>query len=131
MVSVTGQMSGATATYTCNSGHELVGTATRSCEDDGSSTGSAPTCVGMSTHFIRSHLLMYIIPLATATCPELSAPANGMVSVTGQRSGDTATYTCVSEYELNGSATRTCQATGMWSESAPTCVGRNLPMHTN
>ena len=82
----------------------------------------------MSTH---SHLLMYIILLATATCAVLSAPANGMVSVTGQSCGDTATYTCVSGYELDSSAIRTYQATGMWSESAPTCVGRNLLMHTN
>ena len=61
------------------------------------------------------------------TCEELSAPANGMVSVNSHRprSGDTATYTCNSGYELVGSATRTCLATGMWSGSAPACVGMN------
>ena len=53
--------------------------------------------------------------------------ANGVVSVTGQRSGDTATYTCDSGYELVGSATRTCQADGSWTGSAPTCVGKLRP----
>ena len=61
-----------------------------------------------------------------ALCQVLTDPANGMVSVTGQRSGDTATYTCDSGYELDltsGSGVRTCQADGMWSGSAPACVG--------
>ena len=56
----------------------------------------------------------------------LTDPANGMVSVTGQMSGDNATYTCDSGYELDltsGSGVRTYQADGMWSGSAPACVG--------
>ena len=61
------------------------------------------------------------------TCSEvLSDPANGTVTVAGQMSGDTATYTCNSGYELDltsGSEVRTCQADGMWSGSAPACVG--------
>ena len=59
-------------------------------------------------------------------CPELSAPANGIVSVTGQRSGDTATYTCNSGYDLVGSEVRTCQPSGMWSGFEPSCAGKRL-----
>ena len=60
--------------------------------------------------------------LHLVSCPELSAPANGMVSVSGR----TATYTCDSGYELDltsGGGSRTCGADGMWTGSAPTCAG--------
>ena len=58
-------------------------------------------------------------------CPELSSPAYGDVTVTGQSIGDNATYTCDSGFELdltNGSEVRTCQAVGMWSGYPPACV---------
>ena len=42
-VSMTGQSIGSTATYTCDSGYELVGDDTRTCED-GVWTGQEPTC---------------------------------------------------------------------------------------
>ena len=48
-----------------------------------------------------------------------------VVSVTGQMSGDTATYSCDSGYELDGNTTRICQADGSWTESASICVGMN------
>lgn len=35
---------GATATYACDSGYSLVGSASRSCQSDGTWDGSAPTC---------------------------------------------------------------------------------------
>ena len=64
----------------------------------------------------------------TTGCPALSAPANGMVTVTGQLSGDTATYTCNSGFELldltTGSDMRTCQPDGTWTGSEQQCVGR-------
>ena len=75
------------------------------------------------TSLIVASLHDYVCILISVTCQELSAPANGMVTVTGQRSGATATYSCDSGYEVDGSVTRTCQATGMWSGSEPTCVG--------
>ena len=36
-------------------------------------------------------------------------------------SGDTCSYTCNNGYKLNGSATRTCQIDGSWSDSDPVC----------
>ena len=36
-----------TATYTCNTGYNLVGDSTRTCHATGNWSGSAPTCVGM------------------------------------------------------------------------------------
>ena len=60
--------------------------------------------------------------LSTAVdCGTLPNPVNGQVSTTGTTSGHTATYSCSIGYDLVGGSTRTCQATGQWSGSAPTC----------
>ena len=57
-------------------------------------------------------------------CGTLSNPANGRVIYTaGTTFGRTATYTCNTGYTRVGSSTRTCQSTGVWSGSAPTCQG--------
>ena len=55
-------------------------------------------------------------------CSTLLNPANGRVShTTGTTVGQTATYSCNPGYNLVGDSIRTCQATGVWSGSAPTC----------
>ena len=55
-------------------------------------------------------------------CGTLSNPLNGQVNHTaGTTFGETATYSCNTGYNLVGDNTRTCQATGAWSGSAPTC----------
>ena len=55
-------------------------------------------------------------------CGSLPDPANGAVShAAGTAFGQTATYSCNTDYNLVGDNTRTCQATGEWSGSAPTC----------
>ena len=64
--------------------------------------------------------LTFII-IIIALCSELSAPANGSVTVTGQSVGDTATYTCDDGFELIGNASRNCKATSDWSFSVPVC----------
>ena len=60
--------------------------------------------------------------LTAVDCHGLTNPANGQVSHTaGTTFGQKATYTCNTDYNLVGDSTRTCQATGAWSGSAPTC----------
>ena len=60
-------------------------------------------------------------------CGTLNNPANGQVSYTGRTTfGQTATYSCDAGYNLVGNSIRTCQATGVWSGSAPTCQGKLL-----
>ena len=39
---------GQTATYSCNTGYNLVGNSTRTCQAEGNWSGNTPTCQGMS-----------------------------------------------------------------------------------
>ena len=65
--------------------------------------------------------------LTAVDCGDLSDPANGSVTLTtGTTLGQTATYSCNTGYGLVGDSTRTCQATGNWSGSEPTCQGMLL-----
>ena len=102
-VSITNDTPGGTATYTCNSGYTLVGLETRTCQNNGEWSGSAPTCTRV-------------------TCPNLSNPTNGQVTFSsGVSVGSTATYTCTSGYVIIGVSTRVCQGDGSWSGRAPIC----------
>ena len=62
----------------------------------------------------------FLFFLTAVSCGTLTI-ANGHVSTTGTTSGHTATYSCNIGYDLVGGSTRTCQDTGQWSGSAPTC----------
>ena len=54
----------------------------------------------------------------------MADPVNGQVNHTaGTTFRQTATYSCKTGYSLVGDSTHTCQATGIWSGSAPTCEG--------
>ena len=64
-------------------------------------------------------------------CGSLPDPANGQVDHTaGTSLGQTGIYSCNTGYNLVGDSTRTCQATGNWSGSAPTCQGMYVYMLT-
>jgi len=89
-------------TYSCEAGYEINGTNTRTCQTNGTWSGSVPTC-------------------EIITCPTLSATDPLNVSVTAVNIGDIATYSCATGFEINGTDTRTCQADGTWSGSAPKC----------
>lgn len=45
-----------------------------------------------------------------------------MAFPTGTTYGETAEYNCDAGYDINGFATRTCQADGTWSNNEPTCI---------
>ena len=54
-------------------------------------------------------------------CPDLIAPANGIVLVESQDVGSTAGYMCDNGFTRNGVLTRECMSNGEWSDEAPTC----------
>ena len=98
---------GGTASYACNDGYRVTGESVSTygvtCGADGVwSTGA--TCEAVD-------------------CGTLSNPANGSVSTpTGVEFNDVATYSCNTGFtRSSGSATRTCQVTGVWSGSAAVC----------
>ena len=62
-------------------------------------------------------------------CGNLPDPVNGQVDHTaGTSLGQTAIYSCNTGYNLVGDSTRTCQAIGQWSGSAPTCQSMFLTL---
>ncbi len=70
-------------------------------------------------------VLLLIYLLTAVDCGDLPDPANGMVvTSSGTTFTNTATYTCNPGYVLVGDATRTCQSTGVWNSTAPTCEGK-------
>ena len=68
--------------------------------------------------------IMWFNSLWTVGCSNLANPTNGQFTHTGGTTfGQTANYSCNIGYNLVGDSTRTCQATGVWSGSAPICQG--------
>lgn len=64
---------------------------------------------------------IYMSLLAVVTCDELTNPVFGVVNATGDGVGDRAMYFCQSGYLLSGNRERTCQESGEWTGSDPTC----------
>ena len=50
---------GQTATYSCNTGYNLVGDSTRTCQASGNWSGSAHTCAGIQA-YTQKHVNMYL-----------------------------------------------------------------------
>ena len=61
----------------------------------------------------------------SATCEDLTDPADGEVSINdaSRVEGSTATYTCNAGFLMSGSSQRVCQESGMWSGVVPICLG--------
>ena len=116
------------ATYTCNSEFRLIGLSNRTCLSDGTWSGSEPIC-NCVLHQISSFsvfILQYFFCLTTDTlsvlCPDLDHPGNGSVSVSFTHVGERARYRCNYGYRLSGNSSRTCQLSGEWTGTQPTCI---------
>jgi hypothetical protein len=140
---------GDVVSYACEDGFVLVGSSERACGADGAWTGAAPSCEAIVSpcdpnpcanggfcaedgegSFSCSCASGYegSTCATRVACPTLSAPANGSVDRTVGSYGDVATYGCTTGYTLSGgSSARTCEASGAWSGSAPSCERLTTP----
>eukprot|EP00058_Branchiostoma_floridae_P004385 XP_002589873.1 hypothetical protein BRAFLDRAFT_235843 [Branchiostoma floridae] len=92
-------------TFTCNLGYEIVGSSSVTCQADATWSNNVPTCTRVQ-------------------CPALQSPTNGGSSGSNYYQ-DVMSFTCDSGYELDGSATITCEADRTWTDSAPSCPRKN------
>ncbi|XP_019618629.1 PREDICTED: sushi, von Willebrand factor type A, EGF and pentraxin domain-containing protein 1-like [Branchiostoma belcheri] len=102
-----GNLYGDTVTFTCDTGYELLGSATITCLANETWSHSPPVC-------------------QMVTCPELLPLANGQMSG-GNLYGDIVTFVCNPGYELSGSDQRTCGANKQWSGSPAVCNRVSCP----
>ncbi|HEY3449985.1 MAG TPA: hypothetical protein VGK67_26775 [Myxococcales bacterium] len=142
-VSLAHGFTGDTATYGCDGGYALSGSATRLCQADGTWSGAAPTCALVQTGCSPNPCANGAACTASGStgfscacttgwtgstcaspvsCAGAAAPAHGAVSAATATYGDAVTYSCDAGYTLSGSATRACQADGNFAGSAPTCA---------
>ncbi|KFM61407.1 CUB and sushi domain-containing protein 3, partial [Stegodyphus mimosarum] len=91
--------------YSCSTGYELVGNSSRVCGSDGKWSGETPFC-------------------KLVDCGTPSAIANGQ----GFLANGTTTflsvvqYRCLPDFQMVGEPSRTCLASGEWSDLEPKCV---------
>ena len=69
----------------------------------------------MFWHYIICYVFLEIL------CPDLTAPENGVVFLSGMAPGDRAAYFCNSGFALEGVVTVICGDDGAWSAGPPVC----------
>ena len=80
--------------------------------------------LSIQLHKLKEMCFSIDFVMTAVDCGTLTNPVNGQVSHPGGTTfGQTATYSCNTGYNLVGDSTRTCQATRVWSGSAPICQG--------
>ena len=72
---------------------------------------------------ILSHEVHNIAVIDCGNAPDI---LNGEVTFNGTTVGSTATYSCNTGFEIVGKSSRSCQTSGTWSGTTPTC-GRKQP----
>jgi len=93
-------------------GYEMKGSRTRTCQSDGTWSGSPTTC-------------------EIVQCPDPGKLANGAQVVhKGFVYGGSVTFTCDKDYTLRGTSTIYCRENKQWSASVPRCLdcGTGIPL---
>ncbi len=72
---------------------------------------------GMALNLIDNAPLSDVV----VTCSLLPIPTNGQRSSSRRNYNDRVSFSCNTGYNLRGSSSRTCQSTGQWSGTHPTC----------
>ena len=79
-------------------------------------------CVRATLNGISSPSSFYFYFYVEITCPQPTAPSHGGVQNGGVSYRSVATYTCDQGYHISGSTQRTCQISGDWDGTQPTCT---------
>ncbi|XP_045205733.2 CUB and sushi domain-containing protein 3-like [Mercenaria mercenaria] len=90
------------ATYSCNSGYDLMGSSSRQCLINKIWSDAQPFC-------------------SPKDCGLLGPPVNGNIDMTNTTVGNTVTYSCGIGFILHGDSKRECLHSGFWNGSNPTC----------
>ncbi|KAH0506951.1 CUB and sushi domain-containing protein 1 [Microtus ochrogaster] len=94
--------------FSCEMGHQLRGSAERTCLVNGSWSGVQPVCEAVS-------------------CGNPGTPTNGMIlSSDGILFSSSVIYACWEGYKTSGLMTRHCTANGTWTGTAPDCTSQYL-----
>ena len=78
------------------------------------------TCIDF-TIYMLSAIISTLFLCISAHCPILMNFTNGIVKMTGNSSGNFATYTCDPDYELVGTTILVCGKNRQWSAEPPIC----------
>ncbi|KAK6629502.1 hypothetical protein RUM43_003319 [Polyplax serrata] len=71
---------------------------------------------------LTNSIILNVIEVHCDVEKVLTNDPNVLIQIQGSRLGQSATYKCREGFKLNGVATITCQASGVWSGYAPQCV---------
>ncbi|NXL86505.1 LYAM3 protein, partial [Alectura lathami] len=106
---------GSTCDFSCQTGFELMGPESLECMAMGTWTGDTPQCKAV-------------------TCPVLSAPEHGEMNCTHLHGdftfGSTCDFSCQTGFELTGTESHECTATGSWTGDIPHCKAITCPVLT-
>ncbi|NXG56055.1 LYAM3 protein, partial [Hemiprocne comata] len=104
---------GSTCAFSCQMGFALKGPESRECTAAGTWTGDASLCEAVK-------------------CSALATPEMGQAACSHLHGdfafGSTCTFSCQTGFELMGTETHECTATGTWSGDAPQCKAISCPV---
>ena len=131
IISCTGRVGvgyeGDTCSFTCNTGYEITGSDTRTCQSDGSWSGNDDVCRKGNVAITNLYCANNGFHISVS-CSSLANPNNRITNCSLGDDGvpfyeDTCSFTCNTGYELAGIGgdTRTCQSNGSWSGSDDVC----------
>lgn len=102
---------GSNIIYKCIQGHKLEGASKLTCQKDGTWDAKAPRC-------------------APIDCGPPEDISHGFLNSSGFHYNEYVQYICFPGYEIHGSPTRQCLASGLWSGNAPSCLPCECPKPT-
>ncbi|XP_065841870.1 CUB and sushi domain-containing protein 1-like [Oscarella lobularis] len=119
---------GARMSFQCSLGYVRAGSSSRTCQSDGTWSGTQPSCLSFTLQGSKSRTCQangtwsgQPVSCEQVYCSALSSVSNGVRTGNGTLYASVVKFGCKTGYKLYGSSSRTCQNDGTWSGSQPTC----------